>query len=1142
MFGLPAPGTIMKSFSLRVFPLLLILLATGSPLSAHGRRSIGYLTISGNLSGEDSAVVAWLAGERMFSPKILDASCDPLDSPGVDIVWIHVPDSASWTGWVRLAEKLRPMGAFYRNGGRLLCTGYGAMVPNLVGIESEKPDIRPLGITDDWLFDQKGFQGFRGHPVYDGFFGGVFTWDTNVDTIVHRVGYFGSRFPREGKVVGIEKSDVTLESDNKLLIEYSGGNGKAIAIGAYICFSRPNARAPHLRRFMRNTLGYIAGNGSSVRPTYWLKSENRPRPFGVTTSPLPPSRSGLRHLPESGLLISRGKPGNEFYDLAGRRALVMGREDGGIDELWVHPLRVVRDFRTGLVDGDSIRWLSDLPVSIAVRPESFTRTYITGMGLLKEVVFPSYRRGGALVHYEWGDGIRGSALIVTFRSDLRWMWPYDEKALGDLYYGYDDGMHALHVKDLSGDFYSLIGGSVPPRSSLSGQFERIRLESGRLKGDTSRVNQVFHASVYDLDSSRARTLNVAIVGTDLGMERALADYRALLRDPGGEYAALVSHYRSLLERTVTVESPDTEFNTRWNWTIVGVDRFIAETPRLGTALLAGFSTVDRGWDGGHSISGRPGYAWYFGRDAEWSGFAIDDYGDFPTVRRQLEFFQKFQDITGKIFHEVSTSGVVHFDASDATPLYVILAAHYLRASGDREFIRASWPHVKKAMDFLYSTDTDGDLLIENTNFGHGWVEGGKLWPVHTEFYLAGLWAEALEDASAMATLVGAKDLAARYGGDALAVRKKVDAEFWNPAARFYSYGKLKDGSYNTEPTVLPAPVMYFGWLDDAKVLPVLNRYAGDSFSSDWGTRIVSDASPLFSPGGYHYGAVWPLFTGWTALAEYEYGNSPQAFSHMTDNMEITDHWAAGFVQEVLNGSVYKPSGVCPHQCWSETNILHPGIHGMIGWRPRGTENSAALAPRFPVNWGRVRVRNLRVGPSAVNMSFERKNHALVYRLVLGAGRPVTVDFTPEIPAGMEIKKVTVNGREVPVPVGLRRGLIAPPVRLMLRDTSEVRLTYSGGVGVIPVITHPVPGDSSKGFRFIRASLDGLDYGIDVEGRSGTTGTFGMISLDKKVHSVSGGNIRREQPDGEVVLDIPFAPSPNRWSTKHVVVHLREGRR
>ena len=102
----------------------------------------------------------------------------------------------------------------------------------------------------------------------------------------------------------------------------------------------------------------------------------------------------------------------------------------------------------------------------------------------------------------------------------------------------------------------------------------------------------------------------------------------------------------------------------------------------------------------------------------------------------LEFYQKFQDLNGKIFHEVSTSGFVHYDASDATPLYIALAGRYLHYSGDIDFIKESWPYIKKAIDYCYSTDTDNDNLIENTNVGHGWVEGGGLFGSHTSLYLA----------------------------------------------------------------------------------------------------------------------------------------------------------------------------------------------------------------------------------------------------------------------------------------------------------------------------------------------------------------------------------------------------------------------
>jgi len=88
------------------------------------------------------------------------------------------------------------------------------------------------------------------------------------------------------------------------------------------------------------------------------------------------------------------------------------------------------------------------------------------------------------------------------------------------------------------------------------------------------------------------------------------------------------------------------------------------------------------------------------------------------------------------------------------PLYLILAGRYLHYSGDVEFIRNNWDHIRKALDFCFSTDTDGDHLIENTLVGHGWEEGGGLFGTHSSLYLSSCWAEALEQSAFMAKAIG----------------------------------------------------------------------------------------------------------------------------------------------------------------------------------------------------------------------------------------------------------------------------------------------------------------------------------------------------------------------------------------------------
>ncbi len=61
---------------------------------------------------------------------------------------------------------------------------------------------------------------------------------------------------------------------------------------------------------------------------------------------------------------------------------------------------------------------------------------------------------------------------------------------------------------------------------------------------------------------------------------------------------------------------------------------VVQNPFLGEGLVAGFNTSGN--------DHRPGFAWFFGRDAEWTSLALNAEGDFPTARNALEFLSKYQ--------------------------------------------------------------------------------------------------------------------------------------------------------------------------------------------------------------------------------------------------------------------------------------------------------------------------------------------------------------------------------------------------------------------------------------------------------------------------------------------------------------------
>ena len=98
-----------------------------------------------------------------------------------------------------------------------------------------------------------------------------------------------------------------------------------------------------------------------------------------------------------------------------------------------------------------------------------------------------------------------------------------------------------------------------------------------------------------------------------------------------------------------------------------------------------------------------------------------------------------------------------YASADATPLYIIALNDYVSESGDVAFARENWDSLWKAYQFLRST-YDAQGFPQNFGVGHGWVEGGPLLPVKTEFYQSGLGVEALRALSNLAHLTGKDDV------------------------------------------------------------------------------------------------------------------------------------------------------------------------------------------------------------------------------------------------------------------------------------------------------------------------------------------------------------------------------------------------
>ena len=272
---------------------------------------------------------------------------------------------------------------------------------------------------------------------------------------------------------------------------------------------------------------------------------------------------------------------------------------------------------------------------------------------------------------------------------------------------------------------------------------------------SSSKENSFHLGV----TSKGRETKVVVIAASVKDEaEAEATYRHLTSD----YSALVKdsadYYGAYLDSTVSVDLPDRQLQQSYDWARVSVLQGLVTNPYLGTGLIAGYRT-----SGG---SQRPGFAWFFGRDALWTSLALDAEGDFASTRVALDFLSKYQRADGKVPHEISqganfvpwfTDYPYPYASADATPLYIITMNDYVVTSGDVAFAQQKWDSLWKAYQFLLST-YDAQGLPQNFGVGHGWVEGGPLLPVHTELYQSALGAEALRALSNLAHLTGKEDV------------------------------------------------------------------------------------------------------------------------------------------------------------------------------------------------------------------------------------------------------------------------------------------------------------------------------------------------------------------------------------------------
>src|SRR2546426_3768647 len=477
---------------------------------------------------------------------------------------------------------------------------------------------------------------------------------------------------------------------------------------------------------------------------------------------------------------------------------------------------------------------------------------------------------------------------VVSKRDFQWE---GQAGRGGTYRNWNKPLHPFYFGEEQKKFAAVVGSQT----------------AGEIQQEYATNYSEPHENSMDLGViSKGKDTRLIVIAASMnGRAEAESTYQRLLSSFVVKEREAADYYRSYLAHTVRLDLPDSQLQKAYDWSRISVLQGLVTNPFLGTGLIAGYRTS--------GDSQRPGFAWFFGRDSLWPSRALNSAGDFKTTRTALAFLSKYQRADGKIPHEISqgasfvpwfTNYPYGFASADATPLYIIATNDYVVGSGDVEFAKTKWESLWKAYQFLRST-YDAQGFPQNFGFGHGWVEGGPLLPVKTELYQSGLGTEALRALSNLAHLVGKEDVTKELDQGFIRMKPLLNQAFWSPDKNIFAFALDKDNQRVDIPSVLATVPMWFSLLDEDKSEAMLNQLAGYEHHTDWGMRIISSQDSKYNPGGYHFGSVWPLFTGWASVAEYRYHRALPAYSNLRANALQALDGSLGHVTEVLSGDYYQ---------------------------------------------------------------------------------------------------------------------------------------------------------------------------------------------------------------------------------------------
>lgn len=359
---------------------------------------------------------------------------------------------------------------------------------------------------------------------------------------------------------------------------------------------------------------------------------------------------------------------------------------------------------------------------------------------------------------------------------------------------------------------------------------------------------------------------------------------------------------------------------------------------------------------------------------------------------------------GKILHEMrggemAATGEIpyarYYGSVDSTPLFIILAGEYYRATADHEFIRGIWPNIERALAWIDTYgDADGDGFVEyQCRAAHGlanqgWKDSGDSISHHDGTLaeppialceVQGYVYAARRAASRLANALGQQSLAVELADQAERLRSRFAESFWDDELGLFVLAldghkkPCRVASSNAGQclfTAIPSGE------HAARCIQTLMR---SEIFSGWGVRTLAITEPRYNPMSYHNGSIWPHDNSLIAWGMARYGQpavAAQIFDAMLDASNLVESHRlpelfCGFHRRQGEGPITYPLACAP-QAWAAGAVFLL-LQASLGMQLRADLGELRLhAPILPESLKFVQIRNLRVAGQTLDLSLHHQ--------------------------------------------------------------------------------------------------------------------------------------------------------------------------